>query len=233
MKANDYDDITRDGDPPIAPVPVPESEVPLPTASVPPGPEEAAIDEPEVDGPDDSPDPHPDVPVPGDDMTEDAFLFEPSRQIIMVSQPADNMPPCPARLADSDAAPQSPAEVLQVHPEDTAVAESRYLGTVSDTPILPSGAGNCTRVDVSIQPLQREQPMPPLTSHESFFRRHFLSTQHRSIPVTGPTSYACSSCRIKLDVESLCICRRCIAACHDYCLLDGVCGYCRPRVDDE
>jgi len=70
MKANDYDDITKDGDPPIAPVPVPESEVPLPTASVPPGPEEAAIDEPEVDGPDDSSDPHPDVPVPGDDMTD-------------------------------------------------------------------------------------------------------------------------------------------------------------------
>ena len=163
---------------------------------------------------------------------ENALLFEPSRQVIMVSQPADDMQSFPARLADSDAAPQSPAEV-QVHQEDTAVAESRYLGTDSDTPILPSGDGNSTRVDVSIQPLQREHPLPPLTSHECFFRLHFLSMQYRSIPVTGPTSYACSSCRIKLDVESLCICRRCIAACHDYCLLDGVCGYCRPRVDDE
>ena len=70
MKANDYDDITNDGDPPIAPGPVPESEGPLPTASVPPAPEEAALDEPEVDGPDDPSDPHIYVPVPGDDMKD-------------------------------------------------------------------------------------------------------------------------------------------------------------------
>ena len=71
MKANYYDDITKDGDPPSAPGPVPESEGPLPTAPVPPAPEEAAPDEPEVDGPDDPHDPLFDVPLPGDEHDDD------------------------------------------------------------------------------------------------------------------------------------------------------------------
>ena len=71
MKANYYDDITKDGDPPSAPGPVPESEGPLPTAPVLPVSEEVAPDEPKADGLEDSSDPHFDVPVPGDDNDED------------------------------------------------------------------------------------------------------------------------------------------------------------------
>ena len=72
IEANYYDDITKDGDPPSAPGPVPESEGPLPTDPVPPAPEEeAAPDEPEVDGPDDPHDPLFDVPLPGDEHDDD------------------------------------------------------------------------------------------------------------------------------------------------------------------
>ena len=71
MKANYYDDITKDGDPPSAPGPVPESEGPLPTAPDPPVPEQAAPDEPEADGPDDPCDPHIDILVPVDGNGDD------------------------------------------------------------------------------------------------------------------------------------------------------------------
>ena len=71
MKANYYDDITKDGDPPSAPGPVPEAEGPPLAAPDPPVPEEAAPDEPEADGPDDPSDPHLDIPVPGGDNDDD------------------------------------------------------------------------------------------------------------------------------------------------------------------
>ena len=71
MKTNYYDDITKDGDPPSAPGPVPEAEGPPLAAPDPPVPEEAAPDEPEADGPDDPSDPHIDIPVPVDGNDDD------------------------------------------------------------------------------------------------------------------------------------------------------------------